>query len=197
MLEIPQKFPGEREGDKVVLFVRKHWIKYAIVFLVSLVLFAIPLIALIFFLLNTADTTAFSAELLTVGISTYVLIMMGLILHAFVDFYLDMLVITQDRVIYVRQNGFFNQQIDEVHIWDVDECGVDIKGFLKSMLCYGDLVIHTGNDAAILTVDDVPHPDKIAQRIMHLHKEHVEAEAPKVKEIEEDKVHKHKPSQEV
>lgn len=188
MIEIPLKFPGKREGDKVVFFVHKHWIKYVVTSIVTILLLSIPIIAIILYLQNNLGHNLLSAEIITIGIGIYLLIVMAIIIQAFVDFYLDIFVATEDRVIFVRQNGFFNQQIDVAHIWDIDEVGVDVKGFLNSVLDCGDLVIHMGNDEAILTVNDIKNPNKIGQEIMRLQKEHVESGGLRKKEIEEDQV---------
>lgn len=172
MIEIPRHFPGKHEGDKIVLYVRKHWIKYVLVSLLSAVLFLIPVVALVAYLINQPVTDSHTAEIVTISIGIFLLIVMGLILQSFVDFYLDLFVVLEDRIVFVRQNGFFNQQIDEANIWDIDEVGVDIKGILKSSLGYGDLIVHTGNDEAILTVDGIPDPAQVGREIMRLHKEH-------------------------
>lgn len=173
MIEIPRKYPGKQDDDKVVLFVRKHWIKYLVVSIVSLLLFSIPLVAIIIYLLNKPVVDPMTTEIVTVSIGVYLLIVMGLILQAFVDFYLDMFIITEDKIIFVRQNGFFNQQIDESHIAEISEVGVDIKGIINSVVGCGDVVVHMGNDEAILTIDDIQHPEKVAKEITRLHKEFV------------------------
>jgi len=173
MIEIPLKYPGKHDDDKVVLFVRKHWVKYLVVSIISVLLFSIPLIAIIVFFSNKSEIDSMSVEIITVSIGIYLLIVMALILQAFVDFYLDMFVITEDRIIFVRQNGFFNQQIDESHIAEISEVGVDIKGFINSVVGCGDVIVHMGNDEAILTIDDIQHPEKVAREITRLHKEFV------------------------
>ena len=184
MIEIPQKYPGKEEGDKVVLFVRKHWVKYLVVSIVSILLFSIPVIGIIVYLLNKSEIDPMSIEIITASVGVYLLVVMALILEAFVDFYLDMFIITEDRVVFVRQNGMFNQQIDEAHLSDISEVGVDVKGFINSIVGCGDVIVHMGNDEAILTIDDVQNAEKIAREIMRLHKEHVGKKSKEQGEIE-------------
>lgn len=185
MIEIPQNFPGQQEGDKVVLFVHKHWIKYVVTGIFSILLASIPLIGIILYVSNNPSTDLISIEVITVSIGIYLLIVMCLIIAAFVDFYLDLLVITEDRVVFVRQNGYFNQQIDEAHIAAIDEVGADVKGLINSVLNCGDVVIHMGNDQAVLTVEDVQDPEKISKEILRLHKEYLDKNGYKKDEKDE------------
>jgi len=167
MIEVPQKYPGKRSDDQVIIFARKHWIKYAFLFLIGLLLaMAVPLIFIVFFYLRWYSM---SVEALTIGISCYLMIILGLVLHTFVDYYLDMFIVTQDRIILVRQNGFFNQQHDEMNIDNIDEIGVDVKGLVRSVFDYGDIVLHSGSDEAVLTIHDIGNPNTISKKIMELH----------------------------
>lgn len=170
MIERPITFPGKKDDDEIILFVRKYWIKYFFIALFACLVISIPFILVLSFLFN-ASLTNMQVEYATIILSIYFLILLGLVLYAFVDYYLDIFILTQDRVVFVRQNGFFNRQIDEVYYKDVDEVGVDVKGFLKSTFNYGDLVLHPGNDLAVLTVDGIHEPHKVARLIMDKHKE--------------------------
>lgn len=173
MLEMRKIFPGKKEGDKIVVFAKKHWMKYALVIAICLLLI-IPIGILIFLLvLNNLAIETFYVEILTFGISAYLLTALALIFHAFVDYYLDALIVTEDRIIYVRQNGYIFQQIDEIHLKDVQEVGVDLKGFWRSFFNYGNIVINSGSDVGVLIVDSLKEPHKIARTIMDLHQNHI------------------------
>lgn len=183
MLEMRKTFPGKKPDDKIVIFAKKHWMKYALVIGICLLL-VIPIGILIFVLIiNNLAIEAVYAEVLTLGISAYLLIALALIFHSFVDYYLDILIVTDDRIIYVRQNGYIFQQIDEIHLKDVQEVGVDLKGFWRSFFNYGNIVINSGSDVGVLIVDSLKEPHKIARTIMDLHQDHIAK--PKEKKEEE------------
>jgi hypothetical protein len=128
-----------------------------------------------------------TTEIITVSIGIYLLIVLALIIQAFVDFYLDLLIVTEDRVILVRQNGYFNQQIDESHISDIDEVGVDVSGIINSAIGCGNVIIHMGNDEAILTVADIQNAEKVSREIMQLHKTYIDKTDPKKEDDNKDK----------
>jgi len=170
---LEQSFPGKKSGDEIKLYAKKHWGTYAVVVLVSLLASSIPAIFLIVIMLARADVDMIYAQIITVAVGAYILLILAIAFHAFVDYYLDTLVVTDERIIYIRQNGFLFQQIDEIHLSDIEEVGVDIKGALPSFLNYGNIIIHSGSDVGILTVESVPRPKELARKIMDLHFQHL------------------------
>jgi len=174
MLEMRKTFPGKKPDDKIVVFAKKHWIKYALIIGICLLLCIPVLVLLISLALNYMTLELSYAIILTFGVSAYLLVALALIFHAFVDYYLDVLIVTEERIIYVRQNGYLFQQVDEVHLQDIEEVGVDLKGIWRSFFNYGNIVIHSGSDIGVLNIDSVKDPKKIARIIMDLHKEHLE-----------------------
>lgn len=174
MIELPTKFPGQKEGEQINFIIKKHWIRYAFVLAFSFFAALIPFIIVFYYILQSDQISSVLIQYLTLGIGIYLLVLMALSFYVFVDYYLDMFIVTDERIVYIRQNGFFNHQFDELNFQDVDEVGVDVKGILRSFFDYGNLIIHSGNELAVLTIDSIPHPIQASEKIMSLHKEYIE-----------------------
>jgi len=92
--------------------------------------------------------------------------------RSFYGFRESMLIITDKRVIYINQKGFFNRKISEVeHVKIIDAASVT-KGFTQVMLKYGDLVLRTvgAGDGGDIVIKDISNPYYFQQKITKLAK---------------------------
>jgi len=77
------------------------------------------------------------------------------------------LIITTERVFYIKQNGFFKRKICETDLSNIIDVSSETKGFFKTVLKYGDLVIRTAGakEEGDIIVEDIPDPYYAQQRI--------------------------------
>lgn len=91
---------------------------------------------------------------------------------AFYSFKESMLVVTNQRVFNVDQKGFFTRKITELEHQNIQDISSDQKGFAKTVLHYGDLVIRTagaGSGSEVI-ISNIPDPYEVQQLIMKVKK---------------------------
>jgi hypothetical protein len=148
------------EDDEYVIHTaRKHWIVFAIHFLVLVVvalvpLFAIPLLSYV---------PQIPMDTLMAGFSFfYVTFLLGIWTWAFMmwtDYYLDITVITNKRIIDMEQKGLFARQISSMRYENIEDVTVEISGVLRTLLNFGNLYIQTAATTREFILDDIADPN--------------------------------------
>ncbi len=168
-------FPGQAPSERIFLVLRRDVITY-ISFLVIAMIMMIPLAILVALYIHSPDT--FSSELvnslLTLGGSAYLLFIIGLLLYGFVDYYLDVYIITDERIVDIRQIGFFRREIAELHLREVQDVSAKVEGFFPTMFHYGDVHIQTAGERENFVFYSVPHPYRVSKKIADLHESQIE-----------------------
>lgn len=168
-------FPGQAPTERIFLVLRRSIITY-IAFLAIAAIMMIPLIILAVVFIRFPDV--FSSELvnslITLAGSAYLLFIIALLLYGFVDFYLDVYIITDERIVDIRQAGFFKRQIAELHLREVQDVSAAVDGFFATFFHYGDVHIQTAGERENFIFYSVPHPYRVAKKIADLHESQVE-----------------------
>lgn len=170
-------FPSQRSQEKVFLLLRRHWFTY-IPFLIITFIMAIPFFVLIFFLITSpASFTPVITNVLILASSAYILFIIGLLLFGFTDYYLDVYIVTNERIVDISQDGFFRRSISELYLREVQDVSASVKGFFATTLHYGDITIQTAGERPNFVFKSVPNPYKISKIIVDLHEAAIEGDA--------------------
>jgi len=174
MEPVQQKFfPSQEKEEKVILLLRKHWFNYVIFFLLD-GLIAIPLIIFTaYWVMNPTFIQSFLGDTLFVSLSIFVLIMLAAQLYGFVDYYLDVYIVTNQRIVDISQGGFFKRQISELHLHQVQDVNASADGLWGTLLHFGDVHIQTAGERANFVFKSIPHPYLVAKRIIDLHQSYI------------------------
>ncbi len=168
-------FPSQKPEEKVFLLLRRHWFTY-VAFLIIAVIMSIPLFVLLgYWLLNTLVFTPLLTNMAILGSSAYFLFIIALMLFGFVDYYLDVYIVTNERIVDIVQNGFFKRAISELHLHQVQDVNAQVKGFFPTLMHYGDIYIQTAGEQENFIFKSVPNPYRISKIIVDLHEAAIEA----------------------
>lgn len=145
------------ENEKILLVMRKHWfvmLRTVILFIILLLAPSAVLTALPFFTQN-ADYEMLE-PVVNLFLSMYIMALLVLLFLFWMDYYLDMWIITSDRVIDVEQKGLFNRTIGEIPIKHVQDVTLEVEGFIETLLKFGTIRIQTAGEREF-RINDVPH----------------------------------------
>jgi hypothetical protein len=169
MLKI-YRLPGMMADEKVIKVLRKD----LFILFKKVVAFAVLIIMpYIFF----RFITGIFPNLMIGDISYPVIMLFGSIFYlfiwlffffTFIDYYLDVWVITSKRVIDVRQNGFFSRTISELELEKIQDTTSEVKGVFPTIFHYGNLFIQTAGEVERFVFQDVPNPDAVRDVIIKL-----------------------------
>ena len=160
--------------EEVHLFVlRKHWIELAFIALIATLFSALPFIA--FFLLQALGArisdAPFVRVLFTLGGSGYALMLVLFVAYAFVDYWLDLWVVTNRRILHIEQKGLFHREVAELELSRIQDLTSETQGIVATLLGYGTLSVQTAGEEPRFVFHDIPHPDSVRAVIMNALKE--------------------------
>ena len=85
-----------------------------------------------------------------------------------VDYYLDILVVTDKRIVDIEQIGFFNRRVSTVRLEKIQDITIAVRGILGSMLKFGEIRIQSAGEAREFLMKDVPNPYHIKETVLKL-----------------------------
>lgn len=144
-----------------LLVIRKHWI-----FLVKLSSLLFILIGIFFAVIFMGSLSGLSSLIIWL---TALWISMVWIQYVFVQWInneLDILVVTNKRVIEYDQVTFLNRKITQASIDQIQEVRASTSGIIGNLLRYGDMVIKTAGDASDFQLTAIPRALETS-RIIH------------------------------
>lgn len=161
----------QKQGEKVEFVLRRHAITFVPSILLFLVMLALPVAG---YLIDAADgqTILTGTSLAQVGVvllvSAYYLGALLFFISQFTDFYLDISIITNDRILDIDQRGLFARVISELDLSRIQDVHSEIKGIFPTLFNYGRVEVQTAGDLPEFDFDDVPNPHAVRQRIIEL-----------------------------
>lgn len=156
--------------EHVVRVIRRHGITFTIYILIFLALICIPPIAYYLFeaaFANALQGPAATPILVMIG-SSYYLSLALFFYSFFVEFYLDCWILTNDRLVDVRQISLFARTVAEVDLYQVQDVSSEVKGFFPSVFNYGNVYLQTAGPVPKFILLNVPNPDGLRQQILDL-----------------------------
>lgn len=167
-------FSDRRPNERIVLLLRRHWHAIARYFLVFILEIVLPVIIFVIFL-QFSDFTWEKGSPISVLIffsaSAYYLFIWLFFFHHWIDYYLDVWVVTDQRIINIEQKGLFSRTVSELNMDKIQDVTSEVKGKLATILKFGDVHIQTAAEEKRFIFSEIPEPREVAQKITNLHKE--------------------------
>jgi len=159
--------PHHLKGEKIILLLRRHYIIiFAKIIFWAIVAVLPPIFYLIF---RSVLAELFSSELLgpivVLFTSIYYLYIWLFAFHSFVDYYLDVWIVTNERIINIEQKGLFARVVSEQRLFRIQDITSELKGFFSTLLDYGTVYIQTAGEQQRFIFKQVPAPYRVARKI--------------------------------
>ena len=160
---LPVTFPDQQPDEEVFVYARRYWIAFLPILLFTLLVTVLGLV-MIFFLANGGV----DRNIVVLTGSAFLLLMLLLLLIEFFDFYFDLHIVTDRRVIDIDQKRLFNRQIAKLLLEDVQDVETSVKGILPTLFNYGDVTIQTAGTKPNFLFNQIQHPREVAIIILDL-----------------------------
>jgi hypothetical protein len=98
-----------------------------------------------------------------IGISLVAGLLVGL--RALLDRQASFLVVTDQRVIYVRQHGPFDRHVTELSYSRIQRVSYRVKGLIPTLFRHGSLILESAGGEEPLTIERVPDPARVQDLI--------------------------------
>lgn len=163
----------QKPYEKIEYLLRRHPITFVPHILLFILLMVIPFA--VYLLINNLYPTlldpisskiAFPLGVLLASI--YYLALYLFFYSQFIEFYLDMWIVTNDRIVDVEQNGLFSRTISELDLYRVQDVTVDTNGIFPSLFRYGHVRVKTASQNLGIIFHNVKEPNQIREALIQL-----------------------------
>jgi len=158
-------------GDEnLIILLRRHWINLLSQLFPFMALILVLLIAYLLFYLFLEPHLLNPVEMqfIHLGTALFVLFLWSFIFVVFIDYYLDVWIVTNERIVNVEQKGLFRREISELRLENVQDLTTDIGGIVKTFFDFGDLYVQTAGKRERFLFKSIPHPERVRDIILVL-----------------------------
>lgn len=160
----------KKPDEHVVFQLRRHPVIFIVDVLLILVLAVVPLglyPVIVGTLPNLATSQFFLPTAVLIGSSYYLLLWLFFFVN-FVDFYLDLWIVTNDRVLNIEQRGLFSRTVSELDLSQVQDVTSEQHGIFAWVFGYGKVYIQTAAERERFIFEQVPNPEEIRKNMLAL-----------------------------
>jgi uncharacterized membrane protein YdbT with pleckstrin-like domain len=164
------RLPNAVPDEKLVYFLRRHPITLWSIVLSLLVLVSFPPLGYWYVsqyqpgLLENSTTLTF---IILIG-SVFFLFAWLFLFQNFIDYYLDMWIVTNRRILNIEQIGMFSRRVSELRLYRIQDVTATVSGIIHTMFDYGEVEIQTAGEKEHFLFEDITHPNAIAKTILEL-----------------------------
>lgn len=170
-----------RPTEEIRFIVRHHWAGFLGTLGIVLGMALVPLVLVFAAGQLFGDHFSDYMPLIVLALSGYFIFLLTFLFGSWINFYYDIIFITNERIINVAQEGLLSRQTSELDMRQIENVSAEINGLLQSFFNYGLLIIETagkgtGGDnlrpgmKGYFTVTDVPDPNQLARTILEFHR---------------------------
>ncbi|MBI5456313.1 HAMP domain-containing histidine kinase [Candidatus Kaiserbacteria bacterium] len=157
-------------GEKILLKLRKHWIILLRDTIGTLIIGLIPgiVVPLIIATVPSLYLDAIGyAAIASFATALWLLVVWMALFALWTDYYLDLWIVTDRRIVNIDQVGLFNRQIATWGLDRVQEITVRSENFVQEFFGYGSIEIQTaGPSDEYAKVEGIPNPEKARNIIL-------------------------------
>jgi len=165
-------FPGQQPEERIYLVLHIHWIVLASRILIWLMFAAFLalgdwLVTTYIPILKTPPYVGY-IDLLK---SVYVMFLTLGLLIVWVMYYLNIQIITNERVVDITQRSLIHHTISELHLSRIEDVTAEVSGIFGTLLDYGHVYVQTAGETERFIFHQVPNPQAIEKLILDLYEQ--------------------------
>lgn len=100
--------------------------------------------------------------------SLYYMLAWVFFFRAWLDYYLDIWLVTNQRIVSVEQAGLFARTISEQKLYRIQDVSANVQGIIPTLFDYGNVTIQTAGKNEFFIFKEVPRPHQVARNIAKL-----------------------------
>src|SRR3989339_1973511 len=160
----------QKTYETIKYFLRQHPLTFAPTVALFVVLFFVPFV--VYFLISAlfpnllANSSIYTLAVLCASI--YYLSIYLFFYSQFIEFYLDIWIVTNDRIVDIEQQGLFARTISELDLYRIQDVTTEVNGFFCTMFHYGNVIVKTASAGSRVIFRNVKHPNEIRQALIQL-----------------------------
>ena len=183
-------FKEIQDKEKIISVIHRHWFNILQHFF-SMILLSIVLFAG-FFISPTMVPVLQDKDFYRLFLFVESTLAVFIFMYSFIlwiDYYFDVWIITDIRIVNIEQKGVFVRQVSEMKFERIQDVTTKVGGLIPTILNYGDVIIQTAGERERFHFRMVPDPYAIKDLIMNLQKTAEIEETNELGEVVSRKIH--------
>jgi membrane protein YdbS with pleckstrin-like domain len=156
------------DNEQIVTVVREHKLYLATRFLPLAAIFGALLLAIALLARYSPNIFSTCPSLFLFPIPIISLAVCLRIFGLIISWMLDATVITDNRILTVKQFSLFHLEVVTLQLERVQDVVVEIQGVLENFFDFGTVTIQTASESAGFTIPHTPHPFVVKEKILAL-----------------------------
>jgi uncharacterized membrane protein YdbT with pleckstrin-like domain len=183
-------FKGQEEKEKVLLVLHRHWFDILSQFLIMIgMLFLLFGSFIILPVVFPSVSEGANHNLFLFLENLFFMLAWIMSFLIWVDYYFDVWIVTDNRIVNIEQNGLFSREVSELELDKIQDITTDVKGVIPTFLNYGDLQVQTAAEQEKFLFHNIPDPYEVKNVIMNLRKRSELKEESQFGELIKKKIH--------
>lgn len=161
-------FQGQHDGEQVQEVIHRHWFNILTHFIAIFLLTFALLGSLIFVSLLFPELGEKQGRFFLFIENTFFIFLWLYSFLIWIDYYFDVWIITDERIVNIEQKGLFVRHVSELKFNRVQDVTTVVNGLIPTVLNYGDVFVQTAAEEERFVFRQVPDPYRVKDRIMQL-----------------------------
>jgi hypothetical protein len=184
-------FTGQKPEERILAVLHRHWFDILSQFFHVFTMFCLLIGSFVFlpyFFPNLQEGATF--QLFIFLENSFFLLVWIISFLIWIDYYLDVWIVTDKRIVNIEQKGLFSRVVSELELENIQDITTDVLGVIPTFLNYGDLYVQTAAEKERFLFHNIPDPYGVKDLIMNLQKKAEEKEENQFSEMLSKKIHK-------
>lgn len=157
MAEQNYTFEDQRPDEEVIFVQKRHpWVLSKPAFIGIAIILALVISFLFFGFSRATSYLIFGVVLFFILYSLYLWFLYNNYLY----------ILSNQRLIIIEQNGLFSRKITESELDKIQNVTIEVKGFMRTLLNFGDIKITTAGVDPVMFLYNVESPYEVQQKIV-------------------------------
>lgn len=167
------RFQGQHENEQVLHIIHRHWFNI-LSHLFIIIAFSVILIGgtVLFAIFFPEALSGENKRFFVFAENTFFIFIWLFGFLVWIDYYFDIWIITNERIVNIEQRGLFMRQVSELRFLRVQDVTSEVEGLLPTILNFGDVIVQTAGEESRFVFRQVADPYRVKDIIMRLAKEH-------------------------
>lgn len=168
MFELRNSFPGQKSNEAIFVFARPYLLAFLPTSVIFLLIFLAQVTLQYAAYTNLLLLTSLGRTILVLSLGVTELFTIVVYAVALFDFYFDILIVSDRKVVDIDQEQLFYRQISELNLEDVEDVKSVTKGIFQTFFDFGTVTVQTAGEQNNFIMYNYRHPRQIASIISDL-----------------------------
>ena len=171
-------FSTQEKGEKVILLLRAHPIVLIPTFVITAIVFVVPIIAPAALSILRFDLSeTLNGQQTLILVLFWYLLVFGYVFYRLIFYYFNTYLVTNERIIDFDFRGILHKETSYAKLNQIQDISPKIIGFFGTFFHFGNVYVQTAAEKPEFEFHNVSHPDTVAQ-VIHEQVRLEETEAP-------------------